>query len=75
MLKSFAGMDLLEVQYKNAPPGYIDMMAGRVDLFFDGTSTAQSFVKAGKVRAIATSGNARDFITPDVPTAKENGMQ
>ena len=74
LLKSFAGLDILEVQYKNAPPVYIDMMAGRVDLFFDATGTAQTFAKAGKVRAIATSGGERDFILPDVPTAKESGL-
>jgi tripartite-type tricarboxylate transporter receptor subunit TctC len=75
LLKSLAGLDILEVQYKNAPPVYIDMMAGRIDLFFDATGTAQTFVKAGKVRAIATSGSERDFILPDVPTAKESGLQ
>ena len=74
LLKSIAGIDALEVQYKNAPPVYIDMMAGRVDVFFDATGTAQTFVKAGKVRAYATSGNERDFILPDVPTAKEAGL-
>jgi tripartite-type tricarboxylate transporter receptor subunit TctC len=74
MLKNLAGLDLLEVQYKNAPPVYVDMMAGRVDLFFDASGTAQSFVKSGKVRAIATSGLERDFILPDVPTAREAGL-
>ena len=74
MLKSLAGVDMLEVQYKNAPPVYIDMMAGRVDLFFDASGTAQPFVKAGKVRGIATSGGERDFILPEVPTAREAGL-
>jgi tripartite-type tricarboxylate transporter receptor subunit TctC len=74
LLKSLAGLDLLEVQYKNAPPVYIDMLAGRVDLFFDATSTAQPFVTSGKVRGIATSGAQRDFVLPDVPTAREGGI-
>ena len=74
LLRSIGAIDALEVQYKNAPPVYIDMMAGRVDVFFDATGTAQTFVKAGKVRGIATSGNERDFILPDVPTAKEAGL-
>jgi tripartite-type tricarboxylate transporter receptor subunit TctC len=75
LLKSVAALDLLEVQYKNAPPIYIDMMAGRVDLFFDATGTAQSFVRSGKVRGILTSGNERDFILPDLPTARESGLK
>ena len=74
LLKSLASVDILEVQNKNAPPVYLDMMAGRVDLFFDATGTAQPFIKSGKVRGIATSGNARDSILPDVPTAKESGV-
>lgn len=74
MLKSLGGADMLEVQYKNAPPVYVDMMAGRVDLFFDAAGTAAPFIKAGKVRGIATSGSERDFILPDIPTAKEAGL-
>jgi tripartite-type tricarboxylate transporter receptor subunit TctC len=74
LLKSLAGLDILEVQYKNAPPIYMDMMSGRVDLFFDATGTAVGFVQSGKVRAIATSGSQRDFILPDVPTAREAGV-
>jgi tripartite-type tricarboxylate transporter receptor subunit TctC len=74
MLKSLAGLNLLEVQYKSAPPIYMDMLAGRVDLFFDATSTAMPFVKSGKVRGIATSGAERDFVLPEVPTAREAGL-
>jgi tripartite-type tricarboxylate transporter receptor subunit TctC len=74
MLRNIAGLNVVEVQYKNAPPAYVDMMAGRVDLFFDATGTAQAFVKSGKVRGIATSGNDRDFILPELPTAKESGL-
>lgn len=72
MLKSLAGIDLVEVQYKGAPPAYIDLMAGRIDLFFDGTGTAVPFIKSGKIRGIASSGTARDL--GEVPTAKESGM-
>ena len=72
LLKSLAGIDLLEVQFKGAPPIYTEVLAGRIDLFFDGTGTAQPFVKSGKVRAIATSGETREL--PDVPTFRESGL-
>lgn len=72
LLKSLAGIDLLEVQFKGAPPIYTELLAGRIDLFFDGTGTAQPFVKSGKVRAIATSGETREL--PDVPTFRESGL-
>ena len=72
LLKSLAGIDILEVQFKGAPPIYTELLAGRIDLFFDGTGTAQPFVKSGKVRAIVTSGETREL--PDVPTFRESGL-
>ena len=72
MLKSLAGIDIVEVQYKGAPPAYIDLMAGRIDLFFDGTGTAVPFIKSGKIRGIVSSGAERDLA--EVPTAKESGL-
>ena len=72
MLKSLAGIDIVEVQYKGAPPAYMDLMAGRIDLFFDGTGTAVPFIKSGKIRGIASSGAERDL--GEVPTAKESGL-
>ncbi len=72
MLKSLAGIDIVEVQCKGAPPAYMDLMAGRIDLFFDGTGTAVPFIKSGKIRGIASSGAERDL--GEVPTAKESGL-
>ena len=72
LFKSLAGIDLLEVQFKGAPPIYTELLAGRIDLFFDATGTAQPFVKSGKVRAIVTSGETREL--PDVPTFRESGL-
>ncbi|MFN2646452.1 MAG: Bug family tripartite tricarboxylate transporter substrate binding protein [Burkholderiales bacterium] len=74
MLKRFAGIDLLEVQYKGAQPAYIDLLAGRVDLFFDNTTTARPFIADGRVRPYVTSGSVRDSLLPDVPTAAEAGL-
>ncbi len=72
LLKSLAGIDILEVQFKGAPPIYTELLAGRIDLFFDATGTAQPFVKSGKVRAIVTAGETRELA--DVPTARESGL-
>ena len=74
MLKRFANVDLLEVQYKGAQPAYIDLLAGRVDLFFDNTTTARPFIADGRVKAYVTSGSVRDSLLPDVPTAAEAGL-
>ena len=74
MLKRFANIDLLEVQYKGAQPAYLDLLAGRVDLFFDNTTTARPFIADGRVKPYVTSGSVRDSLLPDVPTAAEAGL-
>jgi len=74
MLKHFAKVDLLEIAYKGAQPAYTDLLAGRVDLFFDNTTTAKPFVADGRVKAIVTSGLARDPFMANVPTGKEAGV-
>jgi tripartite-type tricarboxylate transporter receptor subunit TctC len=74
MLKRFAGIDLLEVSYKGAQPAYLDILAGRVDLFFDNTTTARPFIADGRVKAYVTSGSERDALLPNVPTAAEAGL-
>ena len=74
MLKRFGRIDLLEIPYKGAQPAYVDLLAGRVDLFFDNTTTARPFIADGRVRPIITSGSVRDALLPDVPTAAEAGL-
>jgi len=74
MLKRFAQLDLLEVSYKGAQPAYLDLLAGRVDVFFDNTTTARPFIADGRVKPYCTSGSARDALLPDVPTASEAGL-
>jgi tripartite-type tricarboxylate transporter receptor subunit TctC len=74
MLKRFANVDLLEVSYKGAQPAYLDLLAGRVDLFFDNTTTARPFIADGRVKPYVTSGSLRDALLPDVPTAAEAGL-
>lgn len=74
LLKRFANVDLLVVNYKGAQPAYADLLPGRVDLFFDNTTTARPFIADGRVKPFVTSGPVRDALLPDVPTAAEAGM-
>ncbi len=73
LLKSVAGIELTEVPYKGAQPAYTDLFGGRVDLFFDNTSTARPFVDAKRAKALANSGVNRDPLLPQVPTGAEAG--
>jgi tripartite-type tricarboxylate transporter receptor subunit TctC len=74
MLRKLAGIDMVEVPYKGAQAAYTDLVGGRVDLFFDNTTTAQPLIEAGRVKPIATSGSRRDASLPNVPTAVEAGL-
>jgi tripartite-type tricarboxylate transporter receptor subunit TctC len=74
LLKSLAKIDILEVPYKGAQAAYTDLLGGRVDLFFDNTSTVRPFVDAGRTKAVVTSGSARESLLPQVPTGQEAGL-
>jgi tripartite-type tricarboxylate transporter receptor subunit TctC len=72
MLRSYAGADMIMVQYKGNAPALNAVMGGEVNLIFDLVNTSQGQVKAGRVRAIATT-NARRVAGPlgDLPTLSE----
>ena len=69
-----AGVKLQHVPYRGAQAAYQDILGGRVDLFFDISSTAKPQVEAGAVRALAVSSKARQPFHPDVPSVDETGV-
>jgi tripartite-type tricarboxylate transporter receptor subunit TctC len=69
-----AGVELTHVPYRGAQPAYQDLLGGRVDVFFDLSSTARVQIDAGTVRALAVSGNARLANHPEVPTIVQTGV-
>ncbi|MBC7434734.1 MAG: tripartite tricarboxylate transporter substrate binding protein [Bdellovibrionales bacterium] len=70
-----AGVQLTHVPYRGAQPAYQDLVGGRVDLFFDLSSTARVQIDAGTVRPLATSGSGRLANLPNVPTLNESGVK
>ena len=69
-----AGVNLVHVPYRGAQAAYQDLLGGRVDLFFDLSSTARVQVNAANVKALAVSGTERNPMHPDVPTITESGV-
>ena len=69
-----AGVQLLHVPYRGAQGAYTDLLGGRVDLFFDLSSTARGQVEGGLVKALAVSGAGRNPMHPDVPTLRQTGV-
>jgi tripartite-type tricarboxylate transporter receptor subunit TctC len=69
-----AGVKMTHVPYRGAQAAYQDILGGRVDLFFDISSTARSQVDGGTVRALAVSSKDRQAMHPDVPSVMETGI-
>jgi tripartite-type tricarboxylate transporter receptor subunit TctC len=69
-----AGVKFLEVPYKGSPPAFTDLLAGRVDLFFDSIAAGLPYVQSGQARGIAVLSSKRSRLAPDVPTLSEAGV-
>jgi tripartite-type tricarboxylate transporter receptor subunit TctC len=64
----------VEVPYRGAQAAYPDLMAGRVDLFFDSITGALPFIMAHKVRGVALLAPRRYPKLPHLPTMIEAGL-
>ena len=74
LFKSMTGISMTHIPYKGGGPAYIDLVAGQVDLMFTSPVPTLPFVKAGKLRALATTGAVRSTAMPDLPTVAEAGL-
>jgi len=73
MLDAAAGVKMLHVPFTGAGPAIVNLLSGQVEALSTGPSTIMGHLKAGKVRVLATWGDARLAALPDVPTLKELG--
>jgi tripartite-type tricarboxylate transporter receptor subunit TctC len=74
LFNAMAGVNIVHVAYKGAPPALVDLMAGRVDVMFASPPSALPLVRNGRLRAIATTGSKRAFYMPELPTVAESGV-
>jgi tripartite-type tricarboxylate transporter receptor subunit TctC len=74
LFKMATGTDMKPIHYKGAQPAYLDVISGRVPVFFDNMSTAMSLSKEGKVRALAITSTTRSPLMPELPTVEEAGV-
>lgn len=68
-------LEMVHVPYKGAAPLIPDIISGQVDSAILGVSVVEQHVKAGKMKALAISGDSRSVALPDVPTFKEAGVK
>jgi tripartite-type tricarboxylate transporter receptor subunit TctC len=73
LLKERANIDMIHVPYKGGGPAMQGMLGGQVMSIFATPVSAGGQIKAGKIRAIATTGPKRAALLPDVPTVAESG--
>jgi tripartite-type tricarboxylate transporter receptor subunit TctC len=73
LLKVVAKANLEHVPYKGGGPAMQGFLGGQVDSFFATPISSISQIRAGKARAIATTGAKRAALMPDVPTVAEQG--
>jgi tripartite-type tricarboxylate transporter receptor subunit TctC len=74
LFRSANKLDVIHVPYKGSTSAIPDVLAGRVDFFFDGPGVSVPLVKDGKFRALAVTDSQRYGELPDVPTMAEAGF-
>jgi len=74
LFKAMAGVDLLHIPHKGSDQARTAILGGQVQMMFDAVPTMSTNARAGKVKALATSGKSRSPVTPDVPTVSEAGV-
>jgi tripartite-type tricarboxylate transporter receptor subunit TctC len=65
---------LTHIPYRGAGPALQDLIAGQVDMMFDGLGSSAAHIRSGRLRAIAVAGDKRAPGFPDIPTTTEAGL-
>ena len=71
LFKMMAGIELVHVPYRGAPPAIADLLSGRVQVFFDAIPSSIEFIRAGRLRPLAVTTASRSDVLPDVTTIGE----
>ena len=75
LFATLTGVQFERIGYKSGSQEATDQLAGRIQLSFNPAGQAMPHVNDGKLRALAVSGKKRFSLTPDIPTAQEQGVQ
>ncbi|MEO3473958.1 tripartite tricarboxylate transporter substrate binding protein [Roseomonas sp. CAU 1739] len=73
-LRLATNIELTHVPYRGSAPMLTEMVAERIEVGMDNIPSALTFIRDGKIRAIATTGAQRNASLPDVPTVAEQGL-
>ena len=73
LMKTRAGIQMTHIAYKGGGPAAASVLAGETQVLFASVASSIPHIKAGKLRAIATTGAKRSKVVPDLPTIAESG--
>lgn len=65
---------ITHIPYRGAGPALQDLIAGQVDMMFDGLGSSAGHIRGGRIKAIAVAADKRTASFPDLPTAAEAGV-
>jgi len=74
LFKAMAGVDIVHVPYKGSDGARAGILGGQVHMMIDAITTMAPNVRAGKLKAMGTTGKTRSSVLPDVPTIAEAGV-
>jgi tripartite-type tricarboxylate transporter receptor subunit TctC len=75
LFKAAAGIDIVHIPYKGSAPAVADVIAGQVPILFDSVASSAAQIKAGKLKALASTSPRRLAVLPELPTVAESGYQ
>jgi tripartite-type tricarboxylate transporter receptor subunit TctC len=73
LFRSVAKIDIVHVPYKGGGPATSDLLGGQITAIFSTPASVVGHIKAGRLRALATTGAQRSPAMPEVPTIAESG--
>ena len=74
LFKQQTGTFITHIPYRGAGPALQSLIAGDVDLMFDGLGSSAAHIKGGRIKALMVAGAQRSPAFPDVPCAAELGL-
>lgn len=75
MFKLLTGTEIRAIPYRGAGPAMQDLVAGQVDMAFDGLGSSTGQITNGTIKGLAVTSPQRVSVFPDLPTAAEAGLK